>query len=92
MDPARYEALCFCYVGVLFTGCAGLLVLSTGDLNWAITLSTGPVFLALGVYWLVKPDARSRPPTEFGPRLYAITALALVATVVVGGILSLQFL
>ena len=91
MDLARLEALCLLYVGSLFSACGGLLAWSTGDTTWLIIFSTGPVFVVIALYWLYNPNVRSTTPTEFGLRQYTILALAAIATVVVAGLLVLEF-
>ena len=83
MDPARFESLCFVYVGVLFTGAAGVLAWSQSDLSWLAIFGTGPLFLLAGLYRLRNLDRLGNPPTEFGRRIYTLVALAVLATVVV---------
>lgn len=91
MTPARLELLCFLYVGAVFTATGGVLLAATGSLSWLVTFGTGPIFIALGVYWLRNPDARSTVPTSYGPRIYAIVALAILSTLTSAGLLYLQF-
>lgn len=83
MDPARFESLCYTYVGVLFTGAALLLAWTQSDLSWLVIYGTGPLFLIAGLYRLRNLDRLGNPPTEFGRRLYTLTALAVLATLVV---------
>jgi hypothetical protein len=91
MTPARLETLCFLYAGVVFTATGSGLLATTGSLSWLVTFGTGPIFFALGVYWLRNPSARTTVPTEYGPRIYAILALALLSTLTSLGLLSLRF-
>jgi hypothetical protein len=83
MDPARFESVCYIYVGALFTGTAALLAWSQSDLSWLVIYGTGPLFLIAGFYRLRNLDRLGNPPTEFGRRLYTLVALAGLATLVV---------
>jgi hypothetical protein len=83
MDPARFESLCYIYIGVVFTGTAALLAWTQSDLSWLVIYGTGPLFLVAGVYRLLNLDRLGNPPTEFGRRLYTLVALAGLATLVV---------
>jgi len=91
MNPARLETLSFLYVGAVFSLTGTVLVASTGSLRWVAIFGTGPIFLALGAYWLRNPHARSTVPTSYGPRIYAILALAILSTVISAGLLYLRF-
>ena len=83
MDPARFESLCYTYVGGLFTGTAVLLAWTQSDLSWLVVYGTGPLFLIAGLYRLRNLGRLGNPPTEFGRRLYTLVALAGLATLVV---------
>lgn len=83
MDPARFESLCFVYVGVLFTGAGTLLAWTQSDLSWIAIFGTGPLFLVAGLYRLRNLDRLANPPTEFGKRIYSLVVLAALSTAVV---------
>ncbi len=83
MDPARFESLCFVYVGTLFTGAAALFSWTQSDLSWLVIFGTGPLFLIAGLYRLRNLNRIGNPPTEFGTRIYSLVALSALATVVV---------
>lgn len=83
MDPARFESLCYTYIGALFTTAALLLAWSQSDLSWLAIYGTGPIFLIGGLYRLRNLDRLGNPPTEYGRRLYTLVALGGLATLVV---------
>ncbi|WP_340100867.1 hypothetical protein [Salinibaculum salinum] len=83
MDPARFESLCFVYIGALFTGAAALFTWTQSDLTWLAIFGTGPLFLVAGLYRLRNLDRLRNPPTEFGTRIYSLVILSALATVVV---------
>jgi hypothetical protein len=83
MDPARFESLCFVYIGALFTGTAALLAWTQSDLSWLAIFGTGPLFLIAGLYRLRNLDRLGNPPTEFGWRIYSLVVLAGLSTLVV---------